>query len=375
MICKYCSRSIPDESIFCLHCGERVARKKKQAAPQSSVPKPTQLKSGEWSAQLMVDGKRVRVKGNSERDYYSKAAAIKAGLIAAKKTPEFKSLSDAIDEYIASRTGTVSPATIQTYKKKKRLYFLDLMTVDIHSITVEMLQAEVQEMVKKGLSPKTVRDSYSFIASVLKFRKIPLDYEGVNLPTVQASPFAVLTEDEQRRLIAGVKGNPCELQILLALWLGLRRSEILALEKSDFDFEHKTVQISKALVMNDNREYVVKGTKTALSARVISCPEYILGLVKDCPEGRIYNRPVEYILKCLTRVCNENGLPHVRLHDLRHINASVGLKLGVPDKYMMERGGWSSKDTMVYRYQHTYSAEKESADSTINDYFVKLQNG
>lgn len=46
--------------------------------------------------------------------------------------------------------------------------------------------------------------------------------------------------------------------------------------------------------------------------------------------------------KRLTRILNTNGLAHITFHDLRHLNASVMLMLGIPDKYAMERGGWSS---------------------------------
>jgi hypothetical protein len=38
-------------------------------------------------------------------------------------------------------------------------------------------------------------------------------------------------------------------------------------------------------------------------------------------------------------------LPHTRFHDLRHLNAAVMLKLSVPDKYALERGGWSTSHT------------------------------
>ena len=77
-------------------------------------------------------------------------------------------------------------------------------------------------------------------------------------------------------------------------------------------------------------------------------------------------------MKRLHAICEREGLPAVRFHDLRHINASVGLQLGVPDKYMMERNGWSSKETMVYRYEHTFSAEKAATDAAINAYFDGL---
>ena len=56
-------------------------------------------------------------------------------------------------------------------------------------------------------------------------------------------------------------------------------------------------------------------------------------------------------------------------HDLRHMNASVMLALGIPDKYAMERGGWSSTNIMKSVYQHTFTAERQAADQKIDDYF------
>ena len=55
------------------------------------------------------------------------------------------------------------------------------------------------------------------------------------------------------------------------------------------------------------------------------------------------------------RLQTEAGYSGIRLHDLRHINASVMLALHVPEKYAMERGGWSSNKTLQTIYQHTYS--------------------
>lgn len=380
MICKYCKNEIPDESVFCMLCGERVAKKKREKKAEVKVPDPIQLASGEWYHQVMVKGVRHNVHGKTKDEYYVKARALKTGVIEAKKAPPKKSLSEAMDEYIEFRRGSVSPATIATYKKKKSLYFKDLMQENIYDLTPERIQTEIANMLTVGgekgkpLSAKTVKDSVMFLNAVLQHAGAKLDLSKLSLPKVQASPYSVLTSQEITTLLKALPGNPCEIQILLALWLGLRRSEIMALEKEDFDQDHKTVTISKAIVRDDNGEWVSKGTKTAKSARVISCPDYILQLVEKCDSGRLYAYDANYILKCLHRVCEENKLPPIRLHDLRHINASIGLMLGVSDKYMMERNGWSSKDTMVYRYEHTYAKEKDKADKTMNRYFEGLLN-
>jgi len=62
-------------------------------------------------------------------------------------------------------------------------------------------------------------------------------------------------------------------------------------------------------------------------------------------------------------------------HQLRHLNASVMLMLGIPDKCAMERGGWSSNGVLKSVYQHTFSEECKLVDERIDGYFDALLNG
>ena len=45
------------------------------------------------------------------------------------------------------------------------------------------------------------------------------------------------------------------------------------------------------------------------------------------------------------------------------------LSLNIPDKYAMERGGWSSNKTMKDIYQHTMDDGKKQAAAAIDQYF------
>lgn len=65
-------------------------------------------------------------------------------------------------------------------------------------------------------------------------------------------------------------------------------------------------------------------------------------------------------------------MEHISFHDLRHMNASVMLALGVPDKYAMERGGWETDSIMKSVYQNTFSSERLMVDKKIDDYFNAL---
>lgn len=65
------------------------------------------------------------------------------------------------------------------------------------------------------------------------------------------------------------------------------------------------------------------------------------------------------------------GVAKITFHQLRHLNASVMLALGVPNLYAQERGGWSTDHTLKSVYQHTFSAERSRVDSLIDDFFTQ----
>ena len=65
-------------------------------------------------------------------------------------------------------------------------------------------------------------------------------------------------------------------------------------------------------------------------------------------------------------------LQHCLFVCFRHLNASVMLMLGVPDKYAMERGGWSTNATLKAVYQHTFSDERKRVDEQIDGFFEDL---
>ena len=79
--------------------------------------------------------------------------------------------------------------------------------------------------------------------------------------------------------------NPWYLEILLGLFCGLRKGEILGLKFSDFDFEKQTVRISRQLVANPKvkegfeiEEYTIieRDPKTENSFRILKVPKAIM---------------------------------------------------------------------------------------------------
>ncbi len=81
--------------------------------------------------------------------------------------PNRQMLGEAIDKYIDSRRNILSPISIATYEKIKRLYFTDLQSRKLSNITKNMLQSEINELSGK-LSPKSVASARGLISAVIK---------------------------------------------------------------------------------------------------------------------------------------------------------------------------------------------------------------
>ena len=73
----------------------------------------------------------------------------------------------------------------------------------------------------------------------------------------------------------------------------------------------------------------------------MAVPPIIQAMVDQIDGEYITNLNRKGIYQRFKRIMKKHGYSDITFHDLRHINASVMLALNVPDKYAMERGGWS----------------------------------
>lgn len=149
-------------------------------------------------------------------------------------------------------------------------------------------------------------------------------------------------------------------------------SEIRGLKKSDI--KDGVMHVHSTVVTVDGEHVAKNSTKTYDSTRLICLPEHLQSLITALPKEQeeITLLTGQTIYKRFTRLLEHHGIQHITFHDLRHLNASTMLALGVPDKYAMERGGWSSPNVMKSVYQHTFTDARQKFDDVIDDYFDSL---
>lgn len=65
-------------------------------------------------------------------------------------------------------------------------------------------------------------------------------------------------------------------------------------------------------------------------------------------------------------------MPYFRFHDLRHYAVSAMHAIGVPDKYIMQRGGWETPNVMRRVYLDVLPDVSQSENKKIVSHFTKL---
>ena len=333
-----------------------------------NVPKARKLKSGTWFIYLRIAGEQISVTGDTEKECVRKAEMIKAEYRNGKREKKHSmTLSDAIDQYIESRDAVLSPSTIRGYRIIQRTRFQSAMKKPISGTGWQQLvNAEA-----KLCAPKTVKNAYRFICSVLKENGI--EQENVKLPAAAPKEREFLQPEEIPVFLEAIKDTPVEICALLALH-SLRRSEIFALEKKDVDLKRGIIHVRGAVVENENLQFIKKETnKTASSTRdvPIMIPR-LAETILSAPDGVLVTCHPNTPHQQIKRVCVERGLSVVNLHGLRHSFASLAYHLGMSELETMRIGGWSDFQTMRNIYTHLAEQDAAAAANKMRNFYQNV---
>lgn len=257
-----------------------------------------------------------------------------------------------IDEYIASKKNVLSPSTIKGYVAVERNSPEWLLDMNVYDVTQLDMQKAINEY-SSNHSPKSVRNYHALIVSALKIFRPNMSF-NTTLPQRLAKETVIPNHDDIIRLLDAMKEHdyyPC---VVLGC-LGLRRSEIQALEPSDFD--DNGVSINKARVLNEYNQTVIKTTKTTASTRYVYVPSEIIKLIKD--RGYVYKGNHNTLINVMHRYQDKIGMPRCRFHDLRHFYVSYAHSIGMTDAAIQKAGGWRTDTIMKKVYRHSMNDSQE----------------
>lgn len=338
------------------------------------MAKAKKLPSGSWRV-LVYDytdetGKR---KYKSFTNIDKKEAERQAANYAADRenVPKHGSVTvkKAIREYIDMKKDVLSPETVRGYENMLNIRFKDIENKDIDKLKNTEVQLWVSKL-SKDLSPKTMRNTYSLLCSSIKMFLPNKDFSAT-LPQKKKPDLHVPSDTEVKSLIAYVKDTELEIAILLGAFGPLRRGEICALR--DEDIKGNKIIVRRNIVRKYGGGWVEKQPKTYSSYRELEMPDFIIDKIKNI-EGRIIKATPDQITNRFTRAIKYSKSPKFRFHDLRHYSASIMHAIGVPDQYIMERGGWNSDYVMKAVYRGSIDEQTKKYNEVINTHFEVLQH-
>lgn len=339
------------------------------------IPEPKKLPSGSWRIQIQVDGKRYSITDPDKKIVKQKAKEIFAGQKVEK--PISMTVKEAMEAQISLKESVLSPSTILGYTRYKNCYLQSLMGINITKLTQEDVQNAVNADVKRGVSPKTIRNAHGFLSSILNFYR-PDFVLKTTLPQKRPYNLRIPEEDEMQKIWLACRGTEYELPILLGCWLGLRMSEVRGLKFSDVIDDR--VHIQRALVRGksdtpgkktQNHE---KLTKSYSGDRWIKLPEMISEIIEKQPHRSEFICPYSEsaIYKNYKRACERAGVEPTRFHDLRHFEASEAHSIGVPDQYQIKRLGHKTDNMLKTTYRHTLLNKEDPFADAIDQQMLKV---
>lgn len=197
------------------------------------------------------------------------------------------------------------------------------------------------------------------------------------------------------------KELPTQLKLFfnLALFCGMRRGELIALEWSDIDFIDNTISITKSTVQVNGKPHT-KTPKTQSSIRTVSVPASIINLSKEYRkeqlqyqlsigtkwEGSNYifiqwngrqmhpDSPYSAFKKTIKRYNEEitdvsMKLPDIPLHGLRHTSATLLISQNTDIRTVAARLGHSRTSTTTDIYAHSLQRTDQEAADTLEGLF------
>lgn len=240
----------------------------------------------------------------------------------------------------------------------------------------------------KPLNAKTVLQTHRILHKAFK-NAVQLEIinsnpaDNVELPRKKKYKYNILLGDELIEFLNSFKGTHIYTGVMLAVLLGLRRGELLALQFKDIDYFNKSILIDKTVV-NSKGIIRIDTTKTESSNRTILLSDQMLEFIKSLQisrlatgddyivsnkKGEMYNPGSFSRLYTCTR--DSKKLYKIRYHDLRHIHATILYKSGVKAKVIQERLGHSNIATTLDIYTHLFKDDQTAAAEAItNQIFI-----
>ena len=352
---------------------------------------------GSWEGRILIEGKSRSIYGRSQAEVRKKLTEIRNDLdnddyLEPNDTTVKEWMEIWQNEYLED----VKQSTADRYKSCIRIHIIpalgDTRLLDLRASTIQKFLNQCKKV--DGLSEKSVKNIRLVLHKALEqaieddqLKKNPCDRAKVPSYDDPPTEMRPLKDNEVPLFLKAIKGSAYEGIFYVALFTGMRESELIGLSWDCIDFERGTIHLYRQLKRTREKggEYVFTSLKNK-QARTFGVAPNVLDVLR-----KIKVKQAEWKLKAGTswnnkdnlvftdslgshiathtvwrqfkKKAEEIGIPEMRFHDLRHGYATLALQNGVDVKTVSNNLGHATTAFTMDRYGHvTETMMKDSAD-------------
>jgi len=294
----------------------------------------------------------ISVKGNNKRKAEEKRKEVLFEL-ESQKTDLSKDVLfiDFYREWLENLRHSIAATTYDGYSlilKSHILPFFEPKKLKVNDLTPAHIQQYVN-LKMKSISPNTIikhlRNISKCLDSAVRQNIIAFNpAKRIEMPKkIRYTGAKCYNEKQIEQLLECSKGDPLEIVILLTIFYGLRRSEVLGLKWNAIDMENDTISIKHTVVQVDKTIHKKDTAKNDSSYAVIPMPNMIKTKLKKWKAQQAERRLLQpndyvdegyictnfdgslikpnFVTQHFQVLLKNNDLPKIRFHDLRHSSA------------------------------------------------------
>ncbi len=285
-----------------------------------------------------------------------------------------------LDKWLNYKAQYLSEKTAHDYAGIARRYLKPVLGhIPLILLKPDHVSELHKQMRQKGLSSRSIQYAHRVLSQAMK-DAVKWEILGRNVcnsikaPGPQRKNLKTLDREGITKLLEASKDTSDYPLTFLAVYTGMRRSELLGLRWKDIDLQQGKLNVNQVIVRVTGKKLKPKAPKTKYSRRLIILPASAVKLLIDIKlkskkfresaglewdeNALIFSNvdgdPIcpDAVIRRFKEVAKTAGFPSLRFHDLRHTHASLLLDQGVPIKAISERLGHASIQITLDTYSH-----------------------
>ncbi len=350
---------------------------------------------GRWEASVMLAGHRYYASASSELAVRRRLRELSVKHAQGQLVPHSRlTVERHLDDWVESGRADWKPRTTEYYETVCRLYLKPafghrrLQALGSHELARQFSQWKASGDLAGGTLLNVHKTLHRALTVAVRWGRLSINpANGVEPPRARRAVPTLWTPEELHRFLTETRDSHWEVAWALLLGTGCRLGEALALEWADIEHDSATVKIERSLSVSLSGVGLT-APKSRAGTRTLSLPDWTLLVLTSWKRqqlkerlasgsgwqagNRVLTRPngsaatADTIRWAFRLACRASDVPLVRLHDMRHLHASLLLASGHPLPAVAARLGHASTAVTASVYAHALAGQDTEAARTID---------